>query len=60
MKDQDQLNKAISLLEEALYFTNMVPNKIYKTRSFKDSYELAANIQNFIKEVKDDTREYKN
>ena len=50
MTDKEKLEKALFLLEEADYFLCMVPNKKYKTRTTKDSYELESMIRKFLKE----------
>lgn len=46
----NELQKAVSLLEDALHFTNMVPNRKYSTKSFPDSYTMASEIQKFLTE----------
>ncbi len=47
-------NNIIDLLNEALYFINGVPNKKYKVKNLKNSYELASKIEKYLKEY--DTR----
>jgi len=53
MKNIDKLDleKAIILLEESLYFINNVPNKKYKVKSFNNSFELASELGKFLKEM---------
>lgn len=46
---KDSLVKAISLLNEALYFMNQVPNKKYYTSAgTKDHYEVCNRIKKFL------------
>ncbi len=47
---KEDLEKALFLISEALYFVNNVPNKKYRVRDFEDSYELASNLNKFLKE----------
>lgn len=57
MKNQykEDLEKAIILLEESLYFINNVPNSSRKVKSFTDSYELASEIGRYLKQIQNDT-----
>jgi hypothetical protein len=41
--------EAKNLLEECLYLLNEIPNKKYKPKSYKDSYELASVISKYLK-----------
>lgn len=42
-------NNGLDLLRECLYLLNEIPNKKYKPKSYKDSYELASVIEKYIK-----------
>lgn len=42
------LEKAVELLNQSLYFINQVPNKKYKTSTEESSYELASKINKFL------------
>jgi len=42
------LEKAVELLNQSLYFINQVPNKKYKTSTGESSYELASKINKFL------------
>ena len=46
------LDTAINLLENAVYFINQVPNHKYKTLDFHNSYDLASEIDAFLKKFK--------
>jgi len=48
------LDKAKELLEEALYFINQVPNNKYSTLTYKNSYELAGTIHDYLKQLDKD------
>ena len=52
MKNQykEDLKKAITLLEEAVYFINYIPRSD-KVRGFKDSYELATAIEKYLNQI---------
>ncbi len=57
-EDKINLKKARLLLVESLDFINQVPNNKYHTRSYgKDSYKLASEISEYLKQVEDGTRE---
>ena len=41
-------NDPLDLLKEALYYFNCIPRKNMDSLNTKDSYELAAQIQNYV------------
>lgn len=45
------VDKSKKLLEECLYLLNEIPNRKYKPKGFTDSYELASEINKFLKSV---------
>ncbi len=49
--EQIDLEKAIELLKESVYFINLVKNTTYHGILFEDSYTLASNIDKFLKET---------
>lgn len=51
--DQKELDleRAIELLKESVYFINIVPNKRYDGPLYEKSYELASNIDKFLNEI---------
>jgi hypothetical protein len=49
--DRLEQKQAIFLLKEALFFINNVPNKKYPVRNFKDSYELAKEIDEYFRSI---------
>lgn len=51
-----QKKTVINLLENALCFINEVPNHKYKTIDFHCSYDLADEISEVLKELKNDSR----
>ena len=49
--DKIDLLNAKLLLKEAVAFINNVPNRKYEAFPYKDSYELASEIDKFLKKV---------
>lgn len=54
--DKLDLIEAKQLLREAVNFINNVPNRRHDAFPYKDSYELASEIDKFLKKTKDDNR----
>jgi len=44
-------NSPDDLLEEALFYLNMIPRKNIKSENTKDSYELAGLIDKYLKNI---------
>jgi len=44
---------AIHLLENAVYFINMVPNNKYRCRDYDCSYDLASEIDKYLRKIKE-------
>lgn len=49
--DKIDLLNAKLLLKEAVAFINNVPNRKYEAFPYKDSYELASEIDKFLKKI---------
>lgn len=49
--DKIDLLNARLLLKEAVAFINNVPNRKYSAFPYKDSYELASEIDKFLKKI---------
>jgi hypothetical protein len=48
----NEYNHIINLLENALYFINQVPNHKYPCKDFNSSYDLASEISETLKKLK--------
>lgn len=51
VKNPETFYETKKLLEECLYLLNEIPNKKYKPKTFKDSYELASEINKLLKKL---------
>lgn len=46
-----ELEEAARLLAECSYFLNWCPNKTYNGKLYKESYELASDINKYLKKL---------
>ena len=46
---KEQCKEASILLDECLHLLNQIPNRRYRPKSSKNTYELASKIQNYLK-----------
>lgn len=53
--DQNKLDleKAIELLKESVYFINITKNTKYHGINYETSYELASNIDKFLNQIEE-------